>query len=491
MNDRRSVFGAVDVGASGGRVVAGIVAGDVAGDVGDRSVEIDIVHRFENGATERDGHLRWDFERLFAEILTGLGELARRYPDVHSIGIDTWAVDYGRLDRRGNLIDDPFAYRDDRTSAAVEEVQAVVPAAELFAVNGLQVLAFNTLYQLHVDRQAGLLDEVDTVLLLPDLIGHRLTGRVVAEITNASTTGLLDATRRCWSTELITRLGLDPAILPPLVEPGENLGPISAGTAGRTGLRSDVSVCAVGSHDTASAVVGVPAENSAFAYISCGTWSLVGLELSRPVLTEAARQARFTNEGGVSGRIRFLRNVGGLWLLQESIRHWRDHDETAELAELLSAAASCPAGGPVIDVDSDEFLAPGDMPARIARACADSRSPLRQGQGPLVRCILDSLAAAYARTLAQAEQLTGRSIEVVHLVGGGARNELLCQLTADACGRPVLAGPVEATAIGNVCVQASAAGVLPADLESIRAVIAAGTSRQRFEPDPASVRMGS
>ena len=320
------------------------------------------------------------------------------------------------------------------------------------------------------------------MLLLPDLIGYWLTGRLVTEMTNASTTGLFDASRREWSAELIGRLGLTPELLAPLIEPGQTVAPISAEVVERTGLLDDVAVVAVGSHDTASAVVGVPATTADFAYISCGTWSLVGLELVEPVLSEDARAANFTNEGGVDRRIRFLRNVGGLWLLQESIRFWRDHDQPADLADLLATAAVLPAGGPLIDVDDERFMAPGDMPARIVAACRAAGTSLDEGQSPIVRCILDSLARGYADTLAEAERLTGRTIEVVHLVGGGAQNDLLCQLTADATDRIVLAGPVEATAIGNVCVQAAAAGALPQGLESMRAVISAGTRLRRFEP---------
>lgn len=472
--DTRAVFGAIDIGASGGRVAAGIVADGV--------ISIDVVHRFANGAVERDGHLRWDIRGIYAEVITGLTVLAHRYPEVRSLGVDTWAVDYGRLDAAGELLADPIAYRDDRTADAVGEVHQRVPAAELYRINGLQVLAFNTIYQLSVDRRADDWAQVANVLLLPDLIGYWLTGRMVTETTNASTTGLFDAGRREWSVELIDRLGLTPELLAPLTEPGQTVGPISVEVAERTGLRRDVAVVAVGSHDTASAVVGVPATTPDFAYISCGTWSLVGLELDQPVLTEQARAANFTNEGGVDRRIRFLRNVGGLWLLQESMRCWREHDQPADLAELLAAAAELPSGGPLIDVDDERFLAPGDMPGRIARACRATGTSLADGQVAVVRCILESLAHGYADTLAEAEQLTGRVIDVVHLVGGGAQNDLLCQLTADATRRTVLAGPTEATGIGNICVQASVVGALPDRLEDIRAVIANGMELRRFEP---------
>ncbi len=474
-----SVFGAIDIGASGGRVMAGIVTDD--------AIELDPVYRFDNGMTERGGHLRWDVRRIFDEVIIGLTRLAERYPGVRSIGVDTWAVDYGLIDQTGELIADPYAYRDDRTVATVSEVQQIVSAAELFAVNGLQHLPFNTIFQLHADQQNDSWSTVQTILLLPDLLGFWLTGIRAAEITNASTTGLLDARSRRWSEQLIERLELGIERFPPLVEPGETIGAITADISDRTGLSPQTRLCAVGSHDTASAVVGVPATGPQFGYISCGTWSLVGLELDRPVLSDEAQAAGFTNEGGVDQRIRFLRNVGGLWLLQESLRFWRDHDQPGELGPLLAEASELPSGGPIIDVDDEMFLAPGDMPSRISAASAKTGAPQLDNQASVVRCILDSLARGYADTLAEAMKITGRVVDVVHLVGGGSQNALLAQLTADACGVRVLAGPVEATALGNVCVQARAAGVLPATLAEIRGRLAARTTTRSYRPTEVGV----
>ena len=474
-----TVFGAIDIGASGGRVIAGIVTDD--------AIELDAVYRFDNGMTERGGHLRWDVRRIFDEVIIGLTRLAERYPGVRSIGVDTWAVDYGLINQGGDLIADPYAYRDDRTAATVPEVQKIVPASELFAVNGLQHLPFNTIYQLRADQQNACWPTVQTILLLPDLLGFWLTGIKTAEITNASTTGLLDARSRRWSEPLIERLEFGIERFPSLVEPGETIGTITAEISDRTGLSARTRLCAVGSHDTASAVVGVPATGPDFAYISCGTWSLVGLELDRPMLSDEARAADFTNEGGVDQRIRFLRNVGGLWLLQESLRFWRDHDQPAGLGPLLAEAAELPTGGPIIDVDDEQFLAPGDMPSRISAALAATGAAPVDDQASVVRCILDSLARGYADTLAEAMKITGRSVDVVHLVGGGSQNALLAQLTADACGTPVLAGPVEATALGNVCVQARAAGALPATLAEIRARLAARTTTHSYRPTEVGV----
>jgi len=327
------------------------------------------------------------------------------------------------------------------------------------------------------------------MLLIPDLIGYWLSGVRVAESTNASTTGLLDVATRDWAMDLVTEVGLPTRILPELRSPGERLGGLSAEMRRATGLPSATELTLVGSHDTASAVVGVPAADEAFAYISCGTWALVGIELEAPILTEAALTANFTNEGGVDGRIRFLRNVTGLWLLQESLRTWERAGSPEDLGTLLAAAAALPAGGPVIDPSDATFLAPGDMPSRIVEACRHSDQPIPGSRPALVRCIIDSLAAAFASAVRDAVRLSGRSVDVIHLVGGGSRNELLCQLAADACGLPVIAGPIEATAIGNVLVQARAHGLLEGDLADLRGLVRATHPLRRYLPS--ATRVGS
>jgi rhamnulokinase len=317
---------------------------------------------------------------------------------------------------------------------------------------------------------------------MPDLLAFWLTGAEGAEVTNASTTGLLDATTREWSWELIDRLRLLRGLFPPLRQPGDRLGELRDDVLAETGLAGPVPVTAVGSHDTASAVVGVPAEGERFAYISCGTWSLVGVELEKPVLTDAGRQAGFTNELGVDGTVRYLRNVMGLWLLQESLRTWAAAGLPADLPELLHAAARVPAFTAVVDPDDPRFQPPGDMPVRIAEVCAETGQTPPQNQAETVRCILDSLALAYRRTVRRAAELSGRDVEMVHLVGGGARNELLCRLTADACGLPVVAGPVEAAALGNVLVQARAAGAVSGSLSDLRALLRETQDVRTYSP---------
>jgi rhamnulokinase len=470
----RSVFGAVDIGASSGRVVAGWWA--------DGEMHLDVVHRFPNAAAVVDGSLRWDLTGLYEQVLLGLTALAKRYPGVVSVGIDTWAVDYGLLDADGRLLAEPIAYRDDRTEAVIDDVHARFDPAQLYAVSGLQFLPFNTLYQLTAEQRGPRWAKARQALLLPDLLAFWLTGERRTELTNASTTGLLDARTRSWSGELFAALDLPSDLFPPLVEPGEVVGPVRPTVAEHTGLPATSTVVAVGSHDTASAVVGVPAAVRRVAYVSSGTWSLVGVELDQPVLTEASRAANFTNEGGVDGRVRYLRNVGGLWLLQESLRTWREAGEPADQDTLLAAAAELSAGGPVVDVDAPEFLPPGDMPARIRAACAAAGRAVPESAAAVVRCILDSLAVAYAKTVASAVELSGQPVDVVHIVGGGCQNALLCQLTADLSDRPVLAGPIEATALGNLAVQARASGVLPAELDHLRVALRGGLDLATYEP---------
>ncbi len=445
-----ATYAAVDLGASGGRVVAGSVDGE--------RIRLDVVHRFANGMAERHGHLRWDLTRLFTEVVDGLTAV----PAAVSIGIDTWAVDYGLLDANGDLLAEPIAYRDERTAAVIDDVHALVPREELYAITGVQFLPFNTIYQLAAERRGPLWSRAVHVVLVPDLLAYWLTGELRSERTNASTTGLLDVHRGDWSTTILDRLHIDAALLPAIEHPGV-----------RRGTYGGVGVTTVGSHDTASAVVAVPATTPNFAYISSGTWSLVGLELDAPVLTEAARSANFTNEAGVGGTIRFLRNVGGLWLFQQSMEHWA----TTDVDALVSAASAVPRG-PIVDVDDPAFLAPGDMPTRLA--AASGLDP--HDQPAITRCILDSLATRYAETIADAARLAGRTVDVVHIVGGGSQNELLCQLTADATGLQVVAGPVEATALGNVAVQAMTAGELPPDLAAVRHLIAACSDLHRYEP---------
>ena len=447
-------FAAVDLGAGSGRVIVGEVEAD--------SVALREVHRFPNLPVSVGGTLHWDVLGLYREVVEGL----RKAGPLDGIGVDSWAVDYGLVDDGGALVGNPVHYRDERTAPAVRRALVALPASRHYAATGIQFQPFNTAFQLLAERFTG-----TTALLIPDLISFWLTGLRGTEITNASTTALLDPRTRAWSAEVTDALGVDTGLFAPLREPGTVIGTVLP----EIGLDREVPVFAVGSHDTASAVVAVPAKGERFAYISCGTWSLVGVELAEPVLTEASRAANFTNELGVDGTIRYLRNVMGLWLLQECHREWGTTDPGALLAE----AAALPPSPTVVDATDSRFLAPGDMPARIIAACAETGGPVPSTRAELVRCVLDSLALAHRDAVADAVRLSGKQVDVVHVVGGGARNALLCQLTADACGLPVVAGPVEASALGNVLVQARAAGALTGDL---RDVVRAAESLVRYEP---------
>ncbi|HEY2793122.1 MAG TPA: rhamnulokinase family protein, partial [Micromonosporaceae bacterium] len=406
-------YAAVDLGASSGRVMVG--------EIDEGTLSLREVHRFPNQPIALPDGLHWDVAGLYREILTGLS----RAGDVASVGIDAWGCDYGLIDEAGALLGLPYHYRDART--------AHLPARADYPITGIQQLSFNTVYQLLAEPPERLA-AARAMLLMPDLLGYWLTGRIGAEVTNASTTALLDVRTRSWSSELCADAHLPTALLPTLRSPGDPIGT----TRPETGL--GLPVVAVCSHDTASAVLAVPAESPRFAYISAGTWSLAGVELDAPVLSEASRAANFTNETGVDGTVRYLRNVMGLWLLQECQRVWSAPDT----ASLVEAAASAPAFAAVIDPDDPVFAVPGDMPARIDDYCRRTGQRPPPDRAAYVRCILESLALGHRSALRDAIRCSGHTVEVVHLVGGGARNALLCQLTADACGMPVVAGPVEA-----------------------------------------------
>ncbi|WP_436702186.1 rhamnulokinase [Nocardioides sp. BYT-33-1] len=469
---------AVDLGATSGRVMSGRITTE--------RVEINEMHRFPNGAVRARGALFWDVLGIHRETLSGIREVARTGP-LHGIGIDSWAIDYGLLDRDGQLLGSVFSHRDSRTDGVAEKVVAELGARELYATTGIQQLPFNTLYQLAAARGTAALEAADTLLLLPDLLGYWLTGVPGAERTNASTTQLYDLRTDDWAIELCRRLGLPWGILPPLRDPGSVLGPLLPDVAHEIGAAPDVPVVAVGSHDTASAVVGVPATTGDFAYISSGTWSLVGLELDAPVLTEDARAADFTNELGIDGTVRFLKNVMGLWVLSESLRSWSERRYAdVGLRSLVAAATDFEPLRTVVDINDPRLLAPSTatdpMPERIASLAAEAGEVVPHSPVAVTRCIVDSLAVAYRRHVRTAAELAGVPVEVVHVVGGGSQNELLCQMTADACGLPVLAGPVEAAALGNVLVQGRALGADLPGLPAMRDLVARSYDVRRFEP---------
>jgi rhamnulokinase len=431
-------FAAIDLGAESGRVVHGRLDRD--------RVTLWVAHRFANRPVRLPDGLHWNLLALYADALDGLRRVASA-AELRGVGVDAWGVDYALLDKGGRVLGVPFHYRDGRTGGMVARAHSRISREELYAVTGIQTMPINTIFQLLADDGVA---RAERIALVPDLFSMWLCGELANEITNASTTGLLDARRGTWAREVIARLGLPEApFAGEPVEAGITLGRVLDDAA------SGVPVHAVASHDTASAFAAAPLQGARAAVLSSGTWSLLGLELEEPVLDPLARDFNLTNERGVDGTVRLLRNVMGLWLVQECRRHW-----DASYEELHELAAAAPTDVPLFDPDREELLPPGDMPARIAAACRAAGQRAPEGRGEIVRSILLSLACKYRLVLERLEHVTGRDVELVHVIGGGARNALLCSLSADILGRPVLAGPVEATALGNVLMQARAAGEL-------------------------------
>jgi rhamnulokinase len=468
MGGHRATVAAVDLGASSGRVAVARIDGD--------EVALREVHRFPNTPVTAGGVLRWNVRALFQGAVDGLTMAGEEYGELDAVGVDSWAVDYGLLDTEGRLLADPAHYRDPRTGPVVARVLDEVGRWDLYAAAGVQLQPFNTLFQLLADRDSGQLAGARHALLIPDLIGYWLSGTLGTELTNASTTGLLDPRTRAWSAELADRVGAPVELFPPLRTPGTVLGPV------RSGLSPAPQVVAVPSHDTAAAVAGVPAGSEHFAYVCTGTWALVGVELPAPVITREAAEANFTNELGADGTIRFLRNVTGFWLLQECLRDWRAAGLPVDLAGLTSQAVEVPALRAVIDVQEPDFLAPGGMPDRIVEACLRTSGVTLSDPAEITRCVLDSMALAVRRAVRDAIRLSAHRVEVVHVVGGGVANTLFCQLVADACQLPVLAGPTEAASWGNALFQARALGVTGGSLAAVRAAIRRSVRPARYQP---------
>jgi len=464
-------FVAVDLGATSGRVVVVHVDAD--------RIVLDTVRRFETRTIERsDGDLTWDVGSILAEVRGGLIDAVQRAP-VESVAIDSWAVDYGYLDAAGARVGAVHAYRSARTHGVMDDVVARIGRDTIYGITGAQFLPFNTLYQLVADRDLAETHSAARMLMLPDLVNHELCGSTTNDVTNASTTQLLDVRTRTWSRELADALDIRRDVLPELHEPGAPLGRI-------TGVHPDVDgldMVAAASHDTASAVAGTPLERDGDIYISCGTWALVGCERSTPVTSDAALAANVTNELGVEGTVRLLKNVTGLWLLEECRRTWAASGHAWSAAELVAAAADVAGGRSVVDPDDPRFATPGDMPTRLANACASSGQPVPQTPAETTRLILDSIALAWRGTVATIERVNGVTAGTIHLVGGGSQIPLLAELCASACERRVVAGPAEATVVGNAIVQAVTAGVLD-DVAHGRRLAARSLSARELSPGP-------
>ena len=452
-------FLAFDLGAESGRGVLGNFDGE--------RFTLEELHRFPNGGIRVLDSLHWDVLRLWAEMKAALSMCAQKGIALGGIGIDTWGVDFALLGRGDVLLGFPYHYRDSRTDGMLEEAFRCLPQGTLFERSGCQFLQINTLYQLlsMVVHKSPLLDVTETFLMIPDLFNFWLTGRKVCEFTNATTTQFYDPRQQGWSKEICDALGLPSDILPEIVQPGTQLGTLLPSVAAETGLL-EIPVIAPACHDTGSAVAAVPTQSEDWAYISSGTWSLMGIEISEPIVTNQALALNFTNEGGVEGTFRFLKNIMGLWLVQECRRTWAQTGDEMSYVQMAQLAESAEPFTALIDPDDDTFLPPGDMPARIVDYCERTGQPPLSGAGEILRCALESLALKYRWVIEKLEVVRGRSIDVIHIVGGGAQNETLCQFTADATGTQVLAGPIEATAVGNIAVQAIACGLIGSIVEA-------------------------
>jgi rhamnulokinase len=476
MADR--VFLAVDLGAESGRVISGKFDG--------RRVRLDDVHRFSNHLVPVAGTRRWDVLRIWSDILDGLTKAAHSDgAAVTSIGVDTWGVDYVLLNKHNELLGQPYNYRDPRTKGVMDAAFTRVPKKEIFATTGLQFMEINTLYQL-ISMQLkdpALLAQADRFLMMPDFFHWLLCGSRVVEFTNATTTQFLNATERTWATDLLRKFEIPTNIFPQIVSPGTNLGILRDEVAQRTGL-SRVPIVAPATHDTGAAVAAVPTANTGkanWAYISSGTWSLIGVEVQQAVLTEKALSLNVTNEGGVDGTYRLLKNVMGLWIVQECRRSFERRGNALDYSTLTKLASDAASFRSLVDPNDLTFLSPGDMATALQDYCRSRKQPAPESEGQLIRCALESLALKYRQVLRGIESLTGEKVEVLHVVGGGSKNDLLNQFTADACGIPVIAGPTEGTALGNVLLQARAAGEI-GTLAELRTVVRESSELKTFEP---------
>ncbi len=468
-------FAAADLGASSGRVILGRLENG--------KMTLEETARFKNGPVEHDDGIHWDSKHLFDSVVAGLQKAQELSGGrLESVGVDTWGVDYGRLGKDDQLLEEPFHYRDDRTAQTIEEFFTNMPAEELYGTSGLQVQPFNTIFQFAADKDKDGWDKTETILFTPDLLTFWLSGEKNAEVTIASTSGMLDPIARQWSKKLTDHLeetyGVPAAkVLPRLVEPGTIVGETLPGL-----LEQPIKVVAVPSHDTASAVVSVPARNSNFAFISSGTWSLVGLELDSPVLTADSERANFTNELGADGTVRYLQNIMGLWVHNECRRIWAERGQEMDLNEQFQLAEKLPALGVVVNINDERLFPPGDMPARLIEIASETGQHLENNPVAITRCIMDSLALAYRNAIDTEQRLAGRKVEAVHIVGGGSKNGQLCQLTAEATGLPVIAGPTEGTALGNLLVQARACGHIDGDLSALREVSRNSVDLKEYRP---------
>jgi sugar (pentulose or hexulose) kinase len=471
---------AVDLGAESGRVMLGSVSAD--------KLALEEIHRFSNEPIEENDSLRWDLNRQICEVETGIAKAVKRAEGaIGGIGVDSWGVDFGLIGANGRLIENPCHYRDSRTNAMMGKAYELVSKREIYENTGLQFLQFNTIYQLLAMRLANsdVLAKAKNLIFIADLFAYHLCGRVYGEYTLLSTSQLMDMRTGQWSKTIFDKLSLPIEIMPDIVRPGTVVGQLTAGIAKKIGS-DPIPVIAVASHDTASAVVAVPAGDNNWAYLSSGTWSLCGVEVPEAIINDKSFEYSFTNEGGVENTIRLLKNIMGLWLVQECKRQWQKDEIGLSYAELTEMAQKAEPFAAYIDPDYGEFLSPGDMPREINNYLAQTGRKTIKDKGQLIRVILESLALKYRWAVEKIQDITGKTIDCLHIVGGGIQNELLCQFTADATGKSVIAGPIEATASGNILMQAKATGQIKT-LAEARKIVRSSFELKEYQPQEISL----
>lgn len=464
---------ALDFGASSGRAIIGNFDG--------KKIRLKEIHRFANEPVNLLGTMYWDILRLFHDIKVGLVK-SKQYGDIKSIGIDTWGVDFGLLDENGKLLDNPVHYRDARTKGMMDKAFDKIDKEVFYQITGNQFMEINTVFQLMALKQyrPEILNRAETMLLIPDLLNYFLSGKKVTEYTIASTTQLLDAVDKKWSSEIIENLNLPKKIFTEIVKPGVKIGTLKQDICDELGLNK-MDVIAVAGHDTQSAMVAVPTQEDDFIFLSCGTWSLLGTELDKPIINEKSQHFNITNEGGVNNKTSFLKNIIGLWLIQESRRQWIREGKEYSFGELEQMALNVGDVNAFIDTDDEEFIPAGNIPKRIQEYCKRTGQYVPQNEAEIVRCIDQSLAVKYRFALEQIEMATGKKYDILNIIGGGIQSKLLCQLTADVCGRKVVAGPVEATVMGNIALQLMALGEIK-DIKEARKIIANSENVTVYEP---------
>ena len=473
-----SQFLAFDFGAESGRALLGVIK--------DSKLTLHETHRFPNGPVSVLGHMHWDVPRQFADIKQGLRlALQETGGRIDGIGVDTWGVDFGLLGDDGELLMLPFHYRDSRTNGVMDEAFKIVPRTEIFEHTGIQLMQLNTIFQLYAMVRSGAtaLKHASTLLMMPDLFNYWLTGEKVNEFSIATTSMLYDPNARDWAWGMIEKLGIPRRIFRQIIPPGTTVGTLHKSLIDELGGGTGIPVIAPATHDTGSAVASVPATDDGWAYLSSGTWSLVGAEIKKPLINAESLAKNFTNEGGVESTFRLLHNIMGLWIVQECRRTWLNSGEEVSYADLTQMASECEGFVSIIDPNATVFLAPGDMPQRIREFCRDTGQPVPSSMGEVVRCALDSLALCYRATVEDLDEMLGRRHDPIHIVGGGAQNKLLSQLTADVTGRTIVTGPIEATAIGNVLVQAMGRGFV-SSLEELREIVRNSFELETYYPRP-------